>query len=115
MICGAIRSSSWAHTDAEHATVRTPARSAVGLRLGGDRGADRAGQARCTSASTVSGRELVAQRARARTQAPGARGGSASAHAASRARVSTDRRAGDREPVDVGPVGAGDLLERRWR
>ncbi len=30
MICGAIRSSSCAHTDAEHEIVTTPPRSAVG-------------------------------------------------------------------------------------
>jgi hypothetical protein len=54
-ISGDIRSSSFAHTDAEHATVTTPARSETGAASRAIASPTVAGQISCTSASIVSG------------------------------------------------------------
>ena len=65
MICGAIRSSSCAHTDAAQETVTTPPRSAVGSAWRAIASPTAAGHTRCTSASSVSGASSSAQRGRA--------------------------------------------------
>ena len=54
-IAGPIRSSSCAQTDAEHETVSTPARSAVGVASAAIASPTTSRQTRCTSASSVSG------------------------------------------------------------